>query len=260
MKEISAQPRLARPSRHCSRRPRWRLPWPAAARERYPLARYTGWWCVPPIPLHDDALPVLKARAGDQPAAAANWRAAVRGSAGSRPEPVHDAEAAPASRPASNAAAANNAARDRPITTGGANGAAARSPAALGSPDEIADNDSRPNARSRADSNRSSGYFSRQWWMRRSSRLAEEVAAASSSRAALAEDGVEGFGRLSPERAPAGEHLVEDGAEREDVGSMVNGVPAHLLRGHVAHRPSMCAGSVPPDGPLVSSDRRSVVP
>ena len=40
---------------------------------------------------------------------------------------------------------------------------------------------------------------------------------------------------LAVERLPAGEHFVEHGAEREDVGARVDGLSLHLLRRHVAH-------------------------
>ncbi len=41
---------------------------------------------------------------------------------------------------------------------------------------------------------------------------------------------------FSLERAAPREHLVEDGAECEDVRAVVGGLAAHLLRGHVARR------------------------
>ena len=46
-------------------------------------------------------------------------------------------------------------------------------------------------------------------------------------------------GRLSPERRPSGEHLIEEGAERVDVrgGPDRSRLPDHLLGGHVARSP-----------------------
>ncbi len=43
--------------------------------------------------------------------------------------------------------------------------------------------------------------------------------------------------RVAVERSPAREHLVEDGAEGEDVRPGVGGLALHLLRRHVAERP-----------------------
>ena len=48
--------------------------------------------------------------------------------------------------------------------------------------------------------------------------------------------------RVAPERAPAGEHLVEHGAEREQVRARVDRLAAHLLRRHVADRAEHDAG------------------
>ena len=53
----------------------------------------------------------------------------------------------------------------------------------------------------------------------------------------ILEDGVERFDRrLSAKRRNAGQHLVQDHAEGEDVGAVVATAAAHLLRRHVAHR------------------------
>jgi hypothetical protein len=48
--------------------------------------------------------------------------------------------------------------------------------------------------------------------------------------------------RVAAEGAPARQHLVEHGAEREDVGAMVGDAAPHLLRRHVADRPQNRAG------------------
>ena len=47
---------------------------------------------------------------------------------------------------------------------------------------------------------------------------------------------------LSLKRAPAGDHLVEESAERKNVGPPVHGCPAHLLRRHIADGSQHCAG------------------
>ena len=59
----------------------------------------------------------------------------------------------------------------------------------------------------------------------------------------VAQDGAHRVGGgAALEGALAGEHLVEDGAEREDVRAVVGGQAAHLLRGHVADRAEHDAG------------------
>src|SRR5262252_4414980 len=51
----------------------------------------------------------------------------------------------------------------------------------------------------------------------------------------LIEDGRHRFGRRGlTEGLLAGDHLVKDGAEGEDVGAVVRGISANLLGGHVA--------------------------
>jgi hypothetical protein len=63
------------------------------------------------------------------------------------------------------------------------------------------------------------------------------------ARRVVPEDRVERLDRaLAPEGPLAGEHLVEDGSEREDVGAGVHRLAAHLLGGHVAHRAHDPAG------------------
>ena len=49
-------------------------------------------------------------------------------------------------------------------------------------------------------------------------------------------------GGFSLEGPLAAQHLVEHGAERKDVGAMVDGQAAHLLGRHVAERPEHGAG------------------
>ena len=44
-------------------------------------------------------------------------------------------------------------------------------------------------------------------------------------------------GRVAMKRAFSGKHLVEDGAERENVGTRVSRLAAHLLRRHIADCP-----------------------
>ena len=44
-------------------------------------------------------------------------------------------------------------------------------------------------------------------------------------------------------RAPSREHLVEQRAEAEEIGAMIGGPAAHLLRRHVAHRAEDDAGA-----------------
>ena len=56
-------------------------------------------------------------------------------------------------------------------------------------------------------------------------------------RRVVAQDGVERLdGRLAAKRRPPGQHLVENGAEGEEIGAMVDCFSAHLLRRHVADR------------------------
>jgi hypothetical protein len=43
--------------------------------------------------------------------------------------------------------------------------------------------------------------------------------------------------RVAGERAPPAQHLVQHGAEREEIGARVGGLAAHLLRRHVSRRP-----------------------
>ncbi len=58
-------------------------------------------------------------------------------------------------------------------------------------------------------------------------------------------------GRLAPEGQLAREHLVEDHAQRIDVGRRSDAFPQHLLRGHVARSPDQClAGHLRVAGPF----------
>jgi len=62
----------------------------------------------------------------------------------------------------------------------------------------------------------------------------------------LFENGAHGIdGRIAVERAFAGEHLVEDGAEREDVGARVSWLAPDLLGRHIATVPMTVPASVP---------------
>ena len=76
-------------------------------------------------------------------------------------------------------------------------------------------------------------------------------------------------GRVAAERALARQHLVEDRAEREDVGARVGGLAAHLLGRHVAERAqhdarapcrrSAAGGSSPASPPRVRQLRQPEV-
>src|SRR5581483_6442293 len=101
-------------------------------------------------------------------------------------------------------------------------------------PDEVAEIASRSNARSRADWKRSSGLFSRGRSGRASAarRAADRRAPRIGRQNRAHRVGGGGAG----EGAAAAEHFVEDRAEAEDVGAVIGGEAAHLLRGHVADR------------------------
>ena len=102
----------------------------------------------------------------------------------------------------------------------------------------VAKDEPRAKARSRADWKRSSGFFSRQCGTMRSSARRDVLRRRRELRRLLLQDRGHRLDRgVAPERPPAGEHLVEHGAEREDVRAVVDGLPAHLLRRHVPDRP-----------------------
>ncbi len=105
-----------------------------------------------------------------------------------------------------------------------------------------ADIASRANAMSLADWNRCDGLFSRQRWTTRS-RCGGTAPAGSARRILLENRGHPLDRRLAAEGGTAREHLVEHRAEREDVGAVVGGFAAHLLRGHVPGRSQHEAGA-----------------
>ena len=108
---------------------------------------------------------------------------------------------------------------------------------------ERPDSASRSNATSRADSNRSSGFFSRQCRTIRSRPGWTSLFVVREIRRLLRQDRRDRVRRRVPaERALAREHLVQDRPEGEEVGPLVRGLPAHLLGRHVAHRPEHDAG------------------
>ena len=93
------------------------------------------------------------------------------------------------------------------------------------------------NATSRADWNRSAGFFSRQWRMMRSSRRRNVGSRAGELGRVFLEDRRHRVGgRVALERALAGQHFVEHRAEGEQIAARVDGLPAHLLGRHVADR------------------------
>ena len=108
---------------------------------------------------------------------------------------------------------------------------------------ETPESASRSNATSRADSNRSSGFFSRQCRTIRSrpggtSLLVWEMSGGSFVRIAV----IVSAARVPAERPLARQHLVEDRPEREEVAPLVRRPASHLLGRHVAHRPEHHAG------------------
>ena len=77
------------------------------------------------------------------------------------------------------------------------------------------------------------------------------------SRGHPVENAVEDHGRRpASERLPSGSHLVEHGAEREEIGAMVHVLAPRLLRRHVRHRPQRGAGTGQVD--VVRGPRRFV--
>jgi hypothetical protein len=108
---------------------------------------------------------------------------------------------------------------------------------------EIPETDSRSKAMSWADWKRWPGCFSKQWRTMRSSAGAIAPAGGKVLRI-LVEDGGHGFGRgIALEAAPAAEHFVQDAAETEDVGAMIDGTAANLLWGHVTDGAGNLAGT-----------------
>ena len=103
--------------------------------------------------------------------------------------------------------------------------------------------DSRLKAMSRADWKRSSGFFSRQCRMMRSRSGGRSRRARVKPRRIRLEDRAHRLDRrVRLERLPPGEHLVEDDAEREDVGAMIDRLRADLLGRHVGRRAEHHAG------------------
>ena len=102
---------------------------------------------------------------------------------------------------------------------------------------ESPESDSRSKARSRADWNRCSGFFSRQWRTMRSSARREILVRQREIGRVFPQDrGHRVRGGVAVERAVAREHLVEDRAEGEEVAAGVGRPSAHLLGRHVADR------------------------